>query len=267
MTVVASKEPRRKPKIPPWATEHFELVVNGLEDIGQLVRISERGVSVLRGMPRIVKVLAEVKGEPTDEDSRRRLEIAEKDAARAQTEVDSDFPLLHGLALVAMWSALEHFVKGLVASWILHRKDALEAPVMQRLKVKLGEYVQLSRPEQSRYLVGLLEQELAGPLKRGVGRFETLLDPFSLGGAVPDDCAKAIFELQQVRNVIAHRNGRADKRFRKECPWFKVKLNKPVKISGEILSRYEGAAMQYALTIFYRVGDLYGHDLRQHKAT
>lgn len=262
MTVGANAHPRRKPKIPPWATEHFELVANAIEDIGQLVRISERGVSVLRGMPRIVKVLAEVKGEPTDGDSKRRLEVAEKDAARAQTEVDSDFPLLHGLALVAIWSALEHFVKGLVASWILHRRDAIEAQALQRLKVKLGDYVQLSRPEQARYLVELLEQELAGPLKRGVGRFETLLNPFSLGGAVPDDCAKSIFELQQVRNVIAHRNGRIDKRFRKECPWFKAKLNQPVQISREQLSRYQGASMQYALTIFYRIGDLYGHDLR-----
>ncbi|MGE3487717.1 MAG: hypothetical protein AB7L09_23595 [Nitrospira sp.] len=265
MEVLPSSKPAQKPKVPHWATEHFELFVHGVQDIGTLVRITERGVSVLRAMPRVVKGLAGFKGKWTADATRKHLERAESDAARAQSELESDFPLLHGLAVIAIWSALEHFTKALVSSWILHRKDALAAPALQRLKVKLGEYLHLTRAEQACYLVELLEQDLSSPLKVGAGRFETLLEPFSLSGQVPADCSKSIFELQQVRNIIAHRNGRADKRFRTACPWIKVKLDKPVHVSGKMLERYLDEAIRYALEVFYRVGDRYGQDLRATK--
>lgn len=250
------------PKVPAWAVSHFRSTVNAHETLGQLIHISEKGISVLRGMPKIVKVLANVEGSLSDPKSKKKIDLAEKEAALAQTEVDKDFPVLHGLAVVALWSGLEHFTKGLIALWLMHRKDALTAPSVQRLKVKLGDYLQLSKAEQAHYLVELLEQDLASRLKRGVSRFESLLEQFSLGGSLPDGCAKTLFELQQVRNVIAHHNGIADRRLRSECPWLKLKLNQPVPVTKEMLNEYFNAAMEYALTVFYRIGDAYGHDLR-----
>jgi hypothetical protein len=250
------------PKVPPWATSHFASTVEAFEELGQLIHISEKGIAILRGMPEVVKVLADVEGSLGDPRSKKRIELAEKEAGLAQTEVDKDFPVLHGLAVVALWSGLEHFVKGLIALWLMHRKDALTASAVQRLKVKLGDYLPLSKPEQARYLIELLEQDLASPLKRGMSRFESLLEPFSLGGSLPDGCAKTLFELQQVRNVVAHRNGIADRRLRSECPWLKVKLNQGVPVTREMLNHYFNAAMEYALAVFYRIGDTYGHDLR-----
>jgi len=168
---------------------------------------------------------------------------------------------------VALWSGLEHFVKGLIALWITLRKDAVTAPAIQRLKVKIGDYLQLSQTERAHYLVALLEQDLASPLKRGVSRFETLLEPFSLSGSLPEGCAKVIFELQQVRNAVAHSNGIVDRRLRTECPWLNAKLNKPVTVTGEMVCKYYAAVMEYTLTIFYRVGDRYGHNLRPREGT
>lgn len=266
---MASGETKTKaggPKVPAWAVSHFKSTVEAYETLGQLIHISEKGISVLRGMPKIVKVLADVEGSLSDPKSKKRLDLAEKEAALAETEVEKDFPVLHGFAVVALWSGLEHFTKSLIALWLTHRKDALTAPSVQRLKVKLGDYLQLSKAEQAHYLVELLEQDLASPLKRGVSRFESLLELFSLGGSLPDGCAKTLFELQQVRNVIAHRNGIADRRLRSECPWLKVKLTQPVPVTREMLNHYFDAAMEYALTVFYRIGDAYGHDLRPEDA-
>lgn len=226
------------------------------------MRISETGISLLRGMPKIIKVLADVEGSSDARKSKRRLEIAEREAALAQTEVDTDFPVLHGFVVIALWGGLERFTKDLVALWLRHRKDALRVPAVARLKVKLGEYLPLSHTEKARYLVELIEQDMASLLRRGVSRFESLLEPFSLGGPLPDGCAKTLFELQQVRNVVAHRNGIADRRLRSECPWLKVKLNQPVLISRQILDSYFESCMRYALTVFYRIGDAYGQDLR-----
>lgn len=228
----------------------------------QIVHISERGIGVLRGIPKAVKVLAEVKGENDDPSSAKRLEQAEKEAALAVAEIEKGFPVLHGLAVVALWSWLEHFVKGLIALWLLHRREAINVAAVQKLRVKLGDYLQLQKAEQAHFLVELLEQELASPLKRGANRFESLLEPFGLSGALPDGCAQKLFELQQVRNVLAHRNGRADRRLRAECPWLKLKLNQPVHVTREMLHAYSSATGEFLLTLLYRVGDAYGTNLR-----
>jgi hypothetical protein len=171
-------------KVPSWATAHFKSVVDATEMLGRLIHISEKGIAVLRGMPRIVKVLADVEGASADLSTQKKLETAEREAALAQSEVDRDFPVLHGLAVVALWSQLEHFIKGLIVLWLLHRKDAMNVPAVQKLKIRLGDYMQLSRPEQARYLVELIEQDIAAPLKRGVSRFDSLLEPFSLSGSI-----------------------------------------------------------------------------------
>jgi hypothetical protein len=95
----------------------------------------------------------------------KQLERSEKEAVLAATEVNKDFPVLHGLAVVALWSWLEHFVKGFLALWLLHHPGALNTAAIQRLRVRLGDYLQLDRDEQAHFLVELLEQgeRLAAP--------------------------------------------------------------------------------------------------------
>lgn len=254
------------PKIPPWLTQHFRQSLNAHEKLFQIVHISERGISALRGMPGIFKVMAKVEGTVDQEKSLKQIEAIEKEAALAQTEVDEDFPVLHSFAVVALWSWIEHFIKGLITLWLLNRKDAFANVAVQRLKVKVGDYVLMSKNEQAAYLAELLEQELASPLKKGVNRFESLLEPFGLSGSFSDKYAKKLFELQQVRNVIAHSNGKADRRLRVECPWLKLKLNQPVHVSQTMLTEYAAAAAGYLLEVLYRVGDVYETNLRQESA-
>ena len=229
----------------------------------QIIHISEQGIGVLRGMPKVVKVLADVEGNTDAPSTSKRLEEAEKEAALAVAELEKGFPVLHGLAVVALWSWLEHFAKGFIALWLQHRRDAISVPAVHKLRVKLGDYLQLGKEEQAQFLVELLEQDLASSLKRGVNRFESLLEPFGLSDALPEGCARTLFELQQVRNAFAHRNGQADRRLCAECPWLKLRLNQPVQVSREMLFEYSNASVEFLLTLLYRVGDVYGIDLRE----
>lgn len=253
-------------KLPAWITDHFTEAMNSLELHMQIVEISARGISVLRGMPKIVQVLAKVEGRPDDQDSSKRLERAQKEADLATAEVAKQFPVLHGFAVVALWSWMEHFVKGFVALWLMHRRDALEVQAVQKLRVRLGEYLQLSKAEQAQFLVELLEQELASPLKRGATRFESLLEPFGLSFPLPDGCGQTLFELQQVRNAIAHRNGRADRKLRADCPWLKLKANQAVQVDHKTLRGYSEASIEFLLALLYRVGDVYSLNLRPTEA-
>ena len=248
--------------LPEWITDHFKESLNSHELLMQITDISARGISVLRGMPKIVKVLADVEGNSDHPDSAQKLDRAQREAELAGTEVEKDFPVLHGFAVVALWSWMENFVKGFVALWLTHRRDALDVPAVQKLRVRLGEYLQLQKTEQAQFLVELLEQELASSLKRGVTRFESLLQPFGLSFPLPDGCGETLFELQQIRNAIAHRNGRADRRLLSDCPWLKLKINQPVLVSRKMLHDYSGAAGEFLLAFLYRVGDVYSVDLR-----
>ena len=72
------------------------------------------------------------------------------DCGEFLVEVDKDFPVLHGLAVVALWSWLENFVKGFVVLWLTHRKDAYSATVLQKLRVKLGAGLKRARLERTR---------------------------------------------------------------------------------------------------------------------
>jgi hypothetical protein len=90
-------------KLPKWITDHFEQSLNAHERLFQIVHLSERGIGVLRGMPKIVKVLADVEGTATDPSSIKRIEAAEKEALLAHSEIADGFPVLHGFAVVALW--------------------------------------------------------------------------------------------------------------------------------------------------------------------
>src|SRR5712691_8859916 len=123
-------------KLPAWITDHFAQSIDSIETLIRIVSVSERGISVLRGMPRVIKAIAKAKDTEDTPDTAEQIESAEKEAALAQRELDKDFPVLHGLAVVALWSWLENFVKGFVVLWLAHRKDAYSATVLQKLRVK-----------------------------------------------------------------------------------------------------------------------------------
>ena len=130
------KKIRANRKVPEWITDHFEQCIAANETLFRIIHLSEKGIGVARSMPKMVKVLAKVHGASDDPSTKQKIEYAEREAQLAQSEIDSDFPVLHALAVVALWSWLEHFVKGFVALWILHRKDALTVAAVQKLKGK-----------------------------------------------------------------------------------------------------------------------------------
>ena len=267
----SSTQRKQNPSTPSWALDHFTESLTSFQNLVNIVQVSERGISMLRGAPGFVSALAAINkykveyhgADPENPlETQKRLIQAEKEAELAQSEVEKEFPVLHGFAVVALWALLEHFVKRLVALWLLHRRHAVSCPALQKIRIRLGDYLQMRKVEQANFLVEMLEQELASPLKRGANRFLSLLEPFDLATSLTDRCSKDLFELQQVRNVFAHRAGCADNKLRKDCPWLKLKLNQPVCISGEMFERYQTASVEFIVTILHHFGDIYGVDFR-----
>ena len=250
----------KKKRVPPWVGDYFRQAYDSLERLIQVIHVSRRGIAGIQALPRLTKALAKVEGKEEDPN---KAKLVEEDAALAKSEVEKDFPVLHTLAVVALWSWLEHLIKGLLAESLAKTPKHVQAPSFNKLKVKLSDYLPLNKREQAAYLVELLEQETSAALKRGVNRFESLLAPLGLSGEVPDTTAKAIFELQQVRNAIVHQNGRCDRRLRSSCPWLKIKIGAQITVGAEQLDVYSHAVGDYALDVLYRIGDQNGVNLRQ----
>ena len=243
--------PATKAKFPTWVSELFNQFLDRNERLTHVLRLSIGGISMIRGRHQALKVLAEVDGKL--EDAKHELERAEKDKELAQREVENDFPLLHEQATIALWSSLEALVRSFLARWLANTPAAWQCDTVKKLRVRLGDYEGLEPLERCLWVVDLVDQEVSGPLRNGVTRFESLLQPFGLGGSVEPDCQRTLFELSQVRHVLVHRSGVVDRKLTEACPWLNLKAGDHLQVSHKMWRAYDGALGIYVLELIQRV--------------
>ena len=248
----------RKTGAPEWATQPFQDFLDFIKRLLEVVELSTTGISILRGMPRLVEVLASVKEVHDTPVAKGKLDRARRQAELAEREASTGFPLIHAQATVSLWGALEDLLRTFVASWLQHVPAALLNPPLSTCKVAIGDYERLSPEEKGLFMADLLDRAINGSLKLGVTRFETLLEPLGLSGAIADDIRRDIFELSQVRHVIAHRRGIADRRLAEACPWLPLAVGKPVIVTHNDIHRYHTAVGLYVTELIYRVGEHFG---------
>ncbi|WP_206597354.1 hypothetical protein [Pseudacidovorax intermedius] len=226
------------------------------ERLVHVLRLSIGGISMVRGRHNALKVLAEVDGKL--DDAALELKRAEEDKELAQREVDNDFPLLHEQATIALWSSLEALVRSFAAKWLENTPQAWTSEAIKKLRVRVGEYESLEPTDRCLWIVDLLDQEVGGPLRNGVTRFESLLEPFGLSGALEQDHQRTLFELSQVRHALVHRSGIADRRLVDACPWLGLKPGDNLNVSHAMWRKYQDAVSHYVLEIIQRVRVHYG---------
>lgn len=252
----------KKTGAPKWATQPFHDFMEQTERIHRLTDLSIKGISMIRSVPKIVEVLAKVeKGSAKETDY--SFKRAKKEAELAQREVDEGFPLLHAQATIALWSALEATIRLFIARWLQNYRQAMDVEVIQKLRVRIGDYERLEGEDRFFYILDRLDQELSAPLKNGITRFERLLEPFGLSGLVDEDVKRNLFELNHVRNSLVHRSGLADRRLIDSCPWLKLTVGDPVKVDHAMVRNYFISVMKYITELIARVGEHFGVDMAE----
>ena len=258
-----TKKTKRKKRTPSWALACFKQFICETERLNQVIDLSARGISVVRGMPKIVEVLMKVEDKIEDIEAKSELERAQAEAILAEREVKEEFPLLHAWAVISIWALLEAVIKSFVAEWLKRKPTAWRVDPIQRLKIRIGKYESIPRAERHLFVTELLERETGAGLKNGTTRFEALLTPFGLSGESPDIVRRIIFELGQVRNLIVHRGGRVDRTFREACPWVKIPLGHELKVSTKMWRKYFEAVHIYITLLICRVGTYFGADMSE----
>jgi hypothetical protein len=248
---MTSMAPSESKLMPFWAVSDFRSFLDKNERLQHVLRLSINGIHMIRARPQALKALAAHDNTLTEAEDKIRQAEADKDLA--QREVEHDFPLLHEQATIALWSSLEALVRSFLATWLANKPDAWEVDAVKKLKVKVGDYMSLEALERSLWIVDLIDQEVGGPFRLGVTRFESILQPFGLAGEVDDRCQKALFELSQVRHVLVHRSGVVDKRFADACPWLALKPGQHLLVSHKMWRTYNEALASYVLELIQRV--------------
>jgi hypothetical protein len=216
---------------------------------------------------RIVEAVAKAHGREELEETASSLANAESHATFAKREIENGFPMLHANTVLAVWSHLEAGVRLFLARWLENEKTAFDLDAIQRMKIKIGEYERLEGEDRYFYIIDRLEQELSAPLKCGVNRFEAVLDTFGFGGKVDDQVQRDLFELNQIRNCLMHRAGRADRRFVDACPWLGLVVGQQLTVTPEATSRYIRSVLLYAIELVCRVGERFGKDMAESRAS
>lgn len=226
------------------------------KEITDLQRFVELCTEAL-GYPQLSLLIDELGGPHVKDESYHATRIERRDRLKKLEEYttfqsQNGFPHLYGLATVRLWTILEVFVQDLLVWIISNVPEVRDFPIINKLKGPLLEFASASQQKQSEYILDLLYNELSASLRRGVGKFEHVLNAIELGGSIDERVKKNIFELSEIRNIVAHRNGIADERFVTNCPWQNVNAGEPIPIYPPQFTNYCMSASWYIVEISRR---------------
>lgn len=229
--------------------------------VGDLIQLTQKGIHFLRGYPIAIEALMPGGGDSEKEKEERRLGEAKRLARLAQSEIESDFPLLQGHAIMGAWGALEAMVEDLAISWIQHNPSVLDKPTIGKIRIPMAEFMGMSEQDRLRFIVTGLQREMGLEFKGGATKFEGLLRAIDLGGPVDKKVKDVIFDTQNIRNVFAHRGGIADSRFVLNCPHLQYSVGDAVKISGDRCHQVMGGLVTYGFIVLNRCRSIEGLSL------
>jgi hypothetical protein len=237
--------------IPSWLLPPYHRCVKRLKDESRSLHLSIYGLEQVARLPEVIEILIKYdewgkKIEQDSDDALSRLEEAKQHAEWIAREAATGFPILHSHSIVGIWGILEVFCEDFAVMWLENVPEAWEIPQVTKLKIPLSHYHRLSESERPRFTVSELSRSTSSDLRRGVGKLKSLLEVFSLAPTVGQNVNRALHELCQVRNVIVHCGGIADKTLIDECPWLGLEVGEPIDFYHPVYGWYFSAAMRYS---------------------
>ena len=245
-----------------WVSPVFKTWIGRARAGHDLVEVAKSGMTGLIGRPALIEALHDLDAklgadEEGSEHFALELERAKAQAALVAKEVERDFPLLHGLTCVWLWSALETLVEDLLVAALQNDDRLAASEELRDIRVPIAAAASGDREVLARTVYRELEVKKGAGFRAGVSRFEGLLNLLDLGGSVPEDHRRALYELSSVPNVILHRGSAIDVAFLDACPWFGAKVGEELRVQSWRLEGYSAACIGYVAMLMARFGDRY----------
>lgn len=236
-----------------WWKEPFRVFADYVEDERDLVELSRVSVEMLRSERATSTQL---------HDAVETLTRAVTPSAivnRAEDESRKDHPLLHGHSVVAIWSALEAMIGDLVETWLMwwpraRTNAASSAPLSGPRGLPPDEWASSARQTLDREYQKL-NRKTRSP--RRLDYYEWLLTSIGLASEDAEggdaQLARNLWEMQQIRNVFAHRRGVADARLATNSPHLPFKVGTEIRLGRRAWGDFLVSSMLYADTVARRM--------------
>ena len=247
-------------EIPDYALRPLRRSADSIVEMHKLLHLAIHGLSIISNQPRMAQRLIDLTiaaEQEVTEDLRNNLDRANKDAEFTDKEKNNDFPLLHSYSLVGEWAALEAGIEDALIGILCNEPQLLQNDEFSRVKIALAKYELLDKEERMRFLLTEVQRTKASVMAQGVNTFESILDVFDLSGEVIEEVRKGLWEMNNLRNVIVHRQSLADIRLVEACPSMKLKVGDRVLVSHEKYAYYTSAALEYLSVIVCRLATRY----------
>jgi hypothetical protein len=257
---------RQKTELPQWACGPVDQFLESARRSNDFYHLTVHGLRVIIHYDNRVDVLtAELEKydnedglgtrERNSEDESRKA--ASKIAEQAKKEVNEGFPILHQQQIVSCWGSLESLIEDLLVAFLANEPTVMKCEQVRRIKVGLSDFGAMSEVERSYYLISELQRDLRPPRKHGIDKFEGLRDIFGLSGTLDCNVRRELIEIENIRNVLLHRRGIADKKLLEMCPWLTLSVGDRVPMDEASLTRYTGAVFDYVELLIDRIKSYY----------
>ena len=227
-------------------------------DTLRLLDLTENGARSIIAFPRFLDEINEViNDDPTgatsaDPEREARMSERRKSAEMAQAEIERGFPLLHSHALMGIWGALKSAVDDACLAHALANPGVLAEGKLAKVKVNAVDFLALDEPQRIQLILAEGRRLSASSLRIGVAQFEYALEDVGLDGAIDENIRNTLRIAKAMRNVIAHRAGKIDRRLVEDCPDLELKHGDALRISKPQIYSVVMAAIMYLLTIANR---------------
>lgn len=188
----------------------------------------------------------------TEEDATQKIECANKNAEWAAGIIKSDYQTVYNFAIILLWSKLESTVLDFTHNELQKNKNIIKSNKFEKIQIPISTYAKMNSTEKAHFLVDAICDSCKYNSKPGVDRFESILFYLDLDGKVDHELQKNLYEASQIRNLLLHRSGYADKAFTKNCPHLGLKLGEKIHITKDDLSRYMSSIISYFTIIVKR---------------
>jgi hypothetical protein len=248
-------------EIPSYAFNPLRRCLDSIFLANRLLHLSVSGLQIISKRPqmvqRVIDLTVAAKQEVTSE-LKSDLQKAVEDSIFTTNERDNDFPYLHAYTLVGQWAALEAGIEDMLVGLLVNEPKVLDGDAFAKIKLPLAKYELLDKEERMRFLLNDVQRTQSSGTAQGANTFENVLEVFELSGPVEEDIRTNLWEMNHMRNVIVHRDSRADLRLIQACPALKLKVGDRLFVTHDNYAYHANAVIDYIRIIICRLGKRYG---------
>lgn len=208
-----------------------------------------------------IKTINLISSEYTDDESE---ELLREVKPYLEKEMKNNYSYLYNLSSIRLWGIIETAVDDFVQHTIETDSSVREMETLKKVQGPLVDFINMSQSDQSLFLLDSLKRSIKASSKLGIGRFESILACINHDGAVSEVVRTTLFELSEIRNVLVHKNGKADLRIIKNCPWLALSQGMSIHINEKRFNNYKLAVTWYILELTNRRTKFIGEEIDEY---